>query len=52
MVNTWAFTYILAIEGKEIKIFEYDCGGSEIVEKFSGIYSVYANDGFVIFVQR
>lgn len=52
MVNTWAFTYVLAIEGIDIKIFEYDCGGSEVVEEFSGRYCVYANDGFVIFVER
>lgn len=52
MVNTWAFTYLFAIKGKDIKIYEYDCGGSEVVKEFSGKYSVYANDGFVIFVQR
>lgn len=52
MVNTWAFTYLFAIKGENIKIYEYDCGGSEIVKEFSGKYWVYANDGFVIFVQR
>lgn len=52
MVNTWAFTYLFAIKGKDIKIYEYDCGGSEVVKEFSGKYSVYANDGFVIFVKR
>lgn len=50
LVNTWAFTYIFDIKGKNIKIYEYDCGGNEVVKEFSGKYSVYANDGFVIFV--
>ena len=46
--NSSAFTFWTSISGKEINIYDYDCGDN-IVVTLSGRYGVYYNNRVIIF---
>lgn len=49
-INLHAFRFLTCLEGKNIKIYDYDCG-NDVVEVISGEYGIYAANGFVVFAR-
>ena len=47
-INSSAFTFWTSISGKEINIYDYDCGDN-IVVTLSGKYGIYYNNRIIIF---